>query len=243
MNTLRQPQANLSIVIPAYNEAERLPRTLDRLTTFFSKKPITYEIIVVDDGSIDETRHTVETRNDPRIYCLVNGANRGKGYAVRRGVLAAHYEWILVTDADLSAPIEELSHLLAADADVAIGSRAFIESKILARQPRYREIGGKVFNGLVQALLLPGIFDTQCGFKLFRYDAAHQIFSRLTLTGFAFDVEVLFIAKKLGYTVREIPITWAHDSETRVRVKSEIFSSLADLAQIRLNGWKGRYRR
>lgn len=232
---------SISVVIPAYNEALRLPRTLERVIAYLTAGKYDYEIIVVDDGSTDGTRRVVEATGDTRTYFLGNGVHHGKGYAVRRGVLAARNEWILTTDADLSAPIEELPRLMEAGADVAIGSRALPGSTILTHQPRYREYGGKLFNVAVRTMLLPGVFDTQCGFKLFRREAAHNIMSRVTLEGFAFDVETLFIARKLGYLVAEIPITWTHNPETKVRVRREAFASLADLFRIRSNGWRGWY--
>ena len=193
----------LSIVIPAFNEAKRLPGTLSRLREWLGGWPHRAEIIVVDDGSTDGTTAAARGASpDPgEITVLSHSPNRGKGYAVRRGMLAARGRRRLMTDADLSTPIEELPRLVEAldgGADVAIGSRAVEGARIEVHQPAYREAMGRLFNGLVQLLLLPGLQDTQCGFKLFSADAAEEAFEACRLDGFSFDVEALYVARRRG---------------------------------------------
>lgn len=203
----------LSIIIPAYNESQRLTRTLTAVRSFLDETKRTAEIMVVDDGSRDET-NTVAAAF-PGVTALRYSPNRGKGHAVRYGVLRATGERILFMDADLATPMSELAKLEAAlDSDpavgIAIGSRPLKESELLVRQPWFREVSGRLFNGFVQTLATPGIHDTQCGFKLLRCDSAKEIFSRCQLDGFSFDVELLFLARRLGYKIAEIPVQWAH---------------------------------
>jgi dolichyl-phosphate beta-glucosyltransferase len=201
----------LSVIIPAYNEAKRLPRTLDGVRAYFGDAAI--EVIVVDDGSSDATMEVAASY--PWVTALRYEPNRGKGHAVRYGILRATGDRVLFMDADLATPMEELKKLAAAlDADpscgVAIGSRPLQGSELLVRQPLFRELAGRLFNKCVQLLATPGINDTQCGFKLFPRDAAQQIFSRCQLDGFSFDVELLFLARRLGYSIAEVPVRWAH---------------------------------
>jgi dolichyl-phosphate beta-glucosyltransferase len=233
----------LSVVIPAYNEAERLPRTLGRVSAYLSKRELDYEIVVVDDGSTDGTAERVRAAGESRLVVLRHEPNRGKGYAVRRGMLAARGTLRLMTDADLSTPIEDLARLeaaLEAGYDVAIGSRAVAGANVEVHQPWYREAMGRLFNLLVRALALPGLFDTQCGFKLFTAAAAEIAFSRAVFDGFSFDVEALFIARRAHLRIAEVPVTWRNDAATRVGL---VHGGLAflDLLRIRSNGWAGRY--
>lgn len=218
----------LSIVIPCYNEEERLPRTIEQIERYLDGKDVAYELILVDDGSTDGTRLVMdaaaERNRSVRLEALPQ--NRGKGRALAEGVAAAKGSEILVTDADLSTPIEELEKLqaqLAKGAGVAIASRAVRSSRVEVSQPIYRVLMGKVFNLLVQVVLLPGIWDTQCGFKLFRADVAHDAFSRLTTDGFGYDPEVLFRAKKRGVKIVEVPVVWRNSAPTKVSpIKSSI---------------------
>jgi len=218
----------LSIVIPCYNEEERLPRTIEQIERYLDSKDVAYELILVDDGSTDGTRLVMDTaaeRNrSVRLEALPQ--NRGKGRALAEGVAAAKGSEILVTDADLSTPIEELEKLqaqLGKGAGVAIASRAVRGSRVEVSQPIYRVLMGKAFNLLVQAVLLPGIWDTQCGFKLFRADVAHDAFGRLTTDGFGYDPEVLFRAKKRGVKIAEVPVVWRNSAPTKVSpIKSSI---------------------
>ena len=218
----------LSIVVPCYNEEERLPRTIEQIERYLESTNAGYELILVDDGSSDGTRKVMDAaaaRNRcVRLEALPS--NRGKGRALAEGVAAATGSEILVTDADLSTPIEELTKLQAEldkGAGVAIASRALKGSRVEVSQPFYRVLMGKAFNLLVQAVLLPGIWDTQCGFKLFRADVAHKAFAELTTDGFGYDPEVLYRAKKRGVKIAEVPVIWRNSAPTKV---SPIKSSL-----------------
>jgi dolichyl-phosphate beta-glucosyltransferase len=218
----------LSIVVPCYNEEQRLPRTIEQIERYLGGKGLSYELILVDDGSSDGTRKIMdaaaERNRSVRLEALPQ--NRGKGRALAEGVAAARGAEILVTDADLSTPIEELDKLraeLRKGAGVAIASRALRGSRVEVSQPIYRVLMGKAFNLLVQAVLLPGIWDTQCGFKLFRADVAHEVFAELTTDGFGYDPEVLYRAKKRGLKIAEVPVVWRNSAPTKV---SPIKSSL-----------------
>ena len=225
-----EPEASpdLSVVIPCYNEEQRLPRTIEQIERYLSTAGGSYELILVDDGSSDGTRKVMDeaaARNaSVRLEALPH--NRGKGRALAEGVAAARGAEILVTDADLSTPIEELDKLRAAlrtGAGVAIASRALKGSRVEVSQPIYRVLMGKAFNLLVQAVLLPGIWDTQCGFKLFRADVAHDAFARLTTDGFGYDPEVLYRARKKGVKIAEIPVVWRNSAPTKVSpIKSSV---------------------
>jgi dolichyl-phosphate beta-glucosyltransferase len=232
---------DLSVVIPAYNEAARLPRTIEKVERFLAGRP--HEIVVVDDGSTDGTVEAARAAARGGLVVLTNEGNRGKGYAVRRGMLAASAPRRLMSDADLSTPIEELARLesfLDRGYDVAIGSRALAGSRIEIRQPWYRENMGRVFNLCVRALAVPGLRDTQCGFKLFSARAAQAVFAAARLDGFSFDVEALFIARRLGYRIAEVPVVWRNDAATRVGLRGG-FQAFPDLLRIRVNGWRGCY--
>ena len=237
---------HLSVVIPAYNEAERIGLTLKKIHEYLLTKDYRYEIIVVDDGSTDDTRRVVRktAQEIPFVRLLENGANRGKGYSVRAGVLDSHGKIILFSDADLSTPIQEVSYLeywLNNGYDIAIGSRALPGSEILVRQPRHREGMGKIFNRLVQLLTVSGIRDTQCGFKLFKKEVAKVLFAKQTVWGFGFDVEILFMASKSGYRIKEVPIKWINSLDSRVHIVKDSFSMLVDLVRIRTQYLTGKY--
>jgi dolichyl-phosphate beta-glucosyltransferase len=228
----------VSVVIPAYNEARRLPPTLEKIQRHLAGRP--HEIVVVDDGSEDDTAARAEAAG---VQVLRNEGNRGKGYSVRRGMLRAQGARRLMTDADLSTPIEELDRLLAKmdeGYDVAIASRALPESNVEVRQPWYRENMGRLFNLCVRMLALPGLQDTQCGFKLFSASAAEQAFGAARLDGFSFDVEALFVARRRGFRIAEVPVTWRNDEATRVDTFKGAVAFL-DLARIRLNDLRGAY--
>lgn len=234
---------HLSVVIPAYNEAGRLPRTLARVTDYLRVWGRPHEILVVDDGSTDGTAERAREAGGSAVTVVRNEANRGKGYSVRRGMLLARGERRLMTDADLSTPIEELDRLAARldeGYDVVIGSRALPGANVEVHQPWYREGMGRLFNIMVRLLVLPGIRDTQCGFKLFTAEAARDAFSAARLDGFSFDVEVLFISRRRGRRVAEIPVTWRNDAATRVS-SLRGFLAFLDLLRIRANDWAGRY--
>lgn len=239
---------SLSIIIPAYNEEQRLPPTLDRVLEYVKARPWTFlEIVVVDDGSKDGTANLVRKYSalSPSIRLVSNPGNRGKGYSVRHGMLAAKGEWRLITDADLSAPIEELDKLLAAatgqQAMVAIGSRALDRSLVSVHQPWGREISGRFFNLVMRTMTGLPFQDTQCGFKLFHQRAVDVIFPKQQLDGFGFDVEDLFIARIHGLKAIEVPVRWANVEGTRVSLMSG-FKAFWDLVVIRRNQFSGLYR-
>jgi dolichyl-phosphate beta-glucosyltransferase len=218
----------LSVVIPCYNEEQRLPRTIEQIERYLGSSGVNYELILVDDGSVDGTRSIMDAaaKRNRAVRLEALPRNRGKGRALAEGVAAARGAEILVTDADLSTPIEELDKLraeLRGGAGVAIASRALRGSRVEVSQPIYRVLMGKAFNLLVQAVLLPGIWDTQCGFKLFRADVAHDAFAKLTTDGFGYDPEVLYLAKKSGVRIAEVPVIWRNSAPTKV---SPIKSSL-----------------
>ena len=234
----------LSIVIPAYDEAARLPDTLEKIERYLTHEAWSFELIVVDDGSADETAVRAEQAIGTNGWVIRLGRNRGKGHAVRRGMLAATGARRPMTDADLSTPIEDLPKLMArldAGDDVAIASRALEDSRIEVRQPSFRENVGRLFNGVVQLFVVSGIRDTQCGFKLFTAEAAELIFGTARLDGFAFDVEALYLAKSAGLAVSEVSVTWRNDEATRVTMLRGLIAFL-DVGRIVLNGWLGRYR-
>jgi dolichyl-phosphate beta-glucosyltransferase len=211
----------LSLVIPAFNEEKRLPVALARIAEWLgSRKPyMTAEVLVVDDGSSDRTAAVAEktAAGLGLVFRLIRlPENRGKGAAVRAGVMEAAGEHVLVTDADLSTPIAEVEKLLSADAPVAIGSRGIDATLVKQKQSLFRVASGKLFNFLVRLLAVTGIRDTQCGFKLFRRDAAREVFSRATVDRFAFDVEALLLARRLGYRIAEVPVLWFNSPDTRV---------------------------
>lgn len=232
---------SLSIVIPAYNEQQRLPKTLERVLAWIAQRDFSFhEVIVVDDGSRDQTAAIVNSFAQAHriLRLLSNPGNRGKGYAVRHGMLKAEGEWILYTDADLSAPIEDFEKLSRAarenDAAVAIGSRAVDRSLVEVHQPALREWSGRCFNLVMRAVTGLPFRDTQCGFKLYRADAAREIFSRQRQEGFSFDVEDLLIARKLGIRTVEVPVRWANVQGTKVGLLQGV-QSFVDLFQIRLD--------
>jgi glycosyltransferase involved in cell wall biosynthesis len=240
---------SVSIVIPAYNEEARLTSTLERVTGYIAGKNFSFsEIVIVDDGSRDGTAALVERwqRDHPSIRLLRNPENRGKGYTVRHGVLEARGEWILSTDADLSAPIDELDRLLSAaeraNAVVAIGSRALDRSLVGVHQSIFREMSGRAFNVIMRAITGLPFRDTQCGFKLFRAGAAREIFSRQRLEGFSFDVEDLVIAKTLGLNAIEVPVVWNNVEGTKVSTMAGL-ASFGALLGIRWRAITGQYSR
>lgn len=236
----------LSVVIPAYDEAQRIGVTLCRILDYLERQPYTSEVLVVSDGSRDRTTDVVRdvAAAHPSVFILDNIVNRGKGYSVRRGVLESRGQFVLFSDADLSTPIEEVEQLikfLHDGYDVSIASRALPASNVRVHQALWRESMGLIFNRLVQRLVLPGIHDSQCGFKCFPREVAQQIFSRQKIERFAFDVEVLWLARKLGYQIAEVPVTWINDPSSSVQPLRDATKMLMDLFLIRLNDWRGTY--
>jgi dolichyl-phosphate beta-glucosyltransferase len=237
---------DLSIVIPAYNEERRIAGTLQAILDYMARQSYASEILVVDDGSTDATVDAVApfSLRKPSVRLLKNKRNRGKGFSVRKGFLRARGRYLMFSDADLSTPIDEVQKLIARlrrGWDVAIGSRALPESRIEARQLPHRENMGRLFNVLVQTLVICGIRDTQCGFKCFRRDAAVEICRRMACERFAFDVEMLYLARFLGYRVAEVPVVWRNSPETKVNALRDSASMFADLMRIRWNRRCGRY--
>jgi glycosyltransferase involved in cell wall biosynthesis len=247
-----QPAApiEISVVIPAYNESGRLPATLEKIRAYFEARRERVEILVVDDGSKDNTPALIEafaaqpTRPGLEFRLLRNPGNRGKGYSVRHGMLQARGELRLFTDADLSAPIAEMEKLESAliqGADAAIGSRSRSEL-IQAHQSRFRETAGRFFNLIVKTLLGLRFHDTQCGFKLFRAEAAQQIFPRQTIERWGFDPELLFLARIRGLRVVEVPVVWAHAEGAKINMITDSARMFLEVFQIRWNSLTGRYR-
>jgi cellulose synthase/poly-beta-1,6-N-acetylglucosamine synthase-like glycosyltransferase len=236
----------LSIVIPAYNEEHRLPYSLARLRAYVHQRQVSCEVIVVDDGSTDATRDLVRDWMGrwPELR-LVEGEHRGKGGAVRAGVIAARGAYVALADADFSMPVEEFERFSVSALgpyDIAIGSRE-ARGAVRYDEPRYRKLMSRVFNLLVRLVLLRGVRDTQCGFKFLRREVALDLCLDQTIDGWGFDMELLFIARRRGYTVREVPITWRYATGSRVRPVRATLALLRDLAAIRLNSWRGRYAR
>ena len=235
----------VSIVIPAFNEAARIESTIQRVQQFLQQFPFPHELIIVDDGSVDETQKVVERNQVSGLRFLPSERNHGKGYAVKQGVLAASGDYVLFSDADLSTPIEEIEKLLDVaireKADVVIGSRAIDRSVIEVHQSRTRELGGIFFNIVVQCLLGLRLKDTQCGFKLFKRDRVLDIFRKQTIDGFGFDAEVLFLAARSGLKIREIPVRWSHAEGSKIHFLRDGIRMFLDLVGIRWRHLTGKY--
>lgn len=246
----------LSVVIPAYNEAARLPTTVQKVMSYLEGQDYTYEVLVVDDGSEDNTADIVaEASSEHQHLSVIRNPHRGKGFAVRTGVLAANGRYILYSDADLSAPIEEVEKLLPhlkGKYHIAMGSR---EGKGAKRydEPQYRHLMGRIFNTFVRLVALPQFNDTQCGFKAFRREVAHSLFRSLHLYGeksgdvkgamvTGFDVEVLYLALKRGYRIKEVPIKWYYSKGANVNPIKDSYRMLKDILKVRLNDMRGLYR-
>jgi len=237
---------SISIIIPAYNEELRIQPTIERTYSYLGEKFREFEIIVVDDGSTDGTVSVVENlvRDLGNIRLIHYPGNSGKGHAVKTGALASQGDFLLICDADQSTPIEELEKLLPflpKEFDIAIGSRGLRESDIVVRQPWYRERMGKTFNMLVRTLVIGGFKDTQCGFKLFRGDVARRLFRKSLISGFSFDVEILFLAEKEGLRIKEVPVKWLNSPHSRVRIVSDSLKMFIELFKIRAYWLSGRY--
>lgn len=241
---------SISIIIPAYNEEARITSTLQAIIDFFERHSYwtSHEILVVDDGSKDGTVGVAESfaKQDPNVRVLRNPGNRGKGYSVRHGMLEAKGDWRLFSDADLSTPIEELDRLYAATQSkgcaISIASRALDRSLIEVRQSWFRELGGRGINLIMRMILGLKIQDTQCGFKLFRKDAAEAIFPLQIVERFGFDPELLFLGRKLGFGICEIPARWKHVEGTKVRLLHDSIQMIGDFLAIRMRWILGKYR-
>ncbi len=236
----------VTVIVPAYNEGRRISRTLEAINHHFQGKPLTREIIVVDDGSTDDTIPVVEDlkKKIDDLTLITYHPNRGKGFAIKQAVEKGRGEYILFTDADNSTPIEEFDKFypLLQDNEVVIGSRHMPGSHIVVTQPKYRVVIGRTGNRLIQYFLLKGINDTQCGFKAFQHEAARQIFGRMKVNRFGFDIEILSIARLLHFSIREVPVNWYHSSESRLRPVKDILRTFAELIYVKINLWRGTYR-
>ena len=234
----------LSLVIPAYNEQARLPYALAQIEAYVCREQIDCEVIVVDNGSQDATSAVVQQAavSFPRLR-LVRTDRRGKGCAVRTGTLQARGDVVIFADADLSWSVDDLARFcqLVSDASpVVIGSREGVGARRVG-EPSYRHLMGRVFNRVVQAVAVPGVEDSQCGFKAFRADAARAIFSRQRIDGFGFDVEVLFVARRRGYPIRVVPLRWEHKENSRVAAVRDTLLMLSEVLRVRLNAWRHVY--
>lgn len=240
---MKSPQ--LSIVIPAYNEAQRLKHTLPEILTFFKKQKYSWELIVVDDGSNDSTVKTVTKSFSSYPNCHIHklSTNSGKGKALRTGILKSTGNWVLFMDADLSTPLAELNNFWphTKSHDVIIGSRKMHGAKVIKRQNILRENLGKIFTFLTNTLATKGLSDITCGFKLFKGPVARKIFRLSRLNDWSFDAEVLFIAQKFHYSIKEIPVHWQNDPRTKVSLVRDSINSLLGLLKINLYNLLGFY--
>jgi len=240
------PSPTYSIVIPAYNESTRIGATLEKVLAYIAQSGWNAEVIVVNDGSRDSTAEIVHrcAERNPALRLIENPGNRGKGYSVRNGMLNAHGEMLLFSDADLSSPIEEASKLvnaISAGADIAIGSRWLRSELQTERQPLYRQLFGRVFNLMLRVTLGLKYSDTQCGFKAFTRRAAQTIFPLQRIERWGFDPELLFLANKFGFKVAEVPVKWAHSEGTRISPLRDGIRMFAEMLRIRWYAFSGKY--
>jgi glycosyltransferase involved in cell wall biosynthesis len=242
-----EPFVDLSIIVPAYNEEHRIPPTLARLHAFLSAQPLRYEIIVVDDGSRDGTAAVVEAaaKSIPHLALIRQTPNRGKGAAVRAGMLAARGQIRVMSDADCSMPPEQLPRLLApilaCKAEIAIGSRYAPGAKTDVKQPWYRVVWSRLANRVIQRSLVPGVRDTQCGFKAFTAEAARDLFGRGRIDGWAFDLEILALARRAQFSIAEVGVEWTDDRRSRVNPLKDMWKVIREALTIRRNLRRGVY--
>ena len=237
-------QPLLSIIIPAHNEEKRLPPTLEQVFAFLDQQNYEAEVLVIENGSTDQTYEIAQGfARQHKNLLVIREEGRGKGLAVQRGMLEAHGEYRLMCDADLSMPVEEIAKFLSSDTpqfDIAIASREAPGARRYD-EPRYRHLGGRFINLIIRLLILPGLQDTQCGFKCFRAEVADDLFKRQTLMGWSFDIELLFIARRHGYHIIEIPIDWYYRSESKVNALRDATRMIEDIFQIHRNARRGLY--
>ena len=236
----------LSIIIPAHNEETRLPHTLEQALAFLKTQTYPSEILVVENGSVDRTFEVAQefAQHHPTLR-VIRETERGKGLAVRRGMLEAQGQYRIMCDADLSMSIEQVNRFLpphSQNVDVAIGSRE-AAGAVRFDEPPYRHLGGRAINFAIRVLILPGLQDTKCGFKCFTAAAAEQVFPRQTLGGWSFDIELLYIARRLGLTIREIPIHWRFDPATKLSAVQDALRMVRDIFRIHANARRGDYDR
>lgn len=245
MHAQESAEPLLTIIIPAYNEERRLPPSLDQIAAFVQAQPEPMDVIIVENGSQDRTTEIAEAYAARYPFIRVMHSPKGKGAAVKAGMLAGRGRYLFICDSDLSMPIAEVRKFLPpilSDYDVAIASREGPGAHRYG-EPGYRHLMGRVFNLIVRILAIPGFQDTQCGFKSFRRNVARDVFASLTMTGWAFDVEALFIALRRGYKVVAVPINWYFDADSRVRPLHDTYRMVRDVLRIRLNGRRGVYDR
>ena len=234
----------LSIIIPAHNEENRLPASLEQVFAFLQAQSYGAEVLVIENGSSDRTLEVAQgfaaQHSNLRV---IHEPGRGKGLAVRRGMLEARGQYRFMCDADLSMPIEEVNNFLPprlADFDIAIGSRE-ISGAVRYNEPSYRHLGGRLINLVIRILILPRLEDTQCGFKCFRAEAATDLFGRQVMDGWSFDIEVLYLAERAGYRIVEVPVHWYYRSESKVNAVRDAICMIEDILQIRANMRRGLY--
>ncbi len=236
-------QPFLSIIIPAHNEEVRLSHTLEQVFAFLETQPYRAEVIVVENGSTDRTLTIAQeyAQRHPTLR-VIHEERRGKGNAIRRGMLAASGDYRFMCDADLSMSIDQLPRFLPplAQADLVIASREAPGAERIG-EPLYRHLGGRLINLAIRLLILPGMHDTQCGFKCFTAAAAERLFSRQTLPGWSFDIEILYLARRYGLTIQEVPIRWRFDKATKLSVIRDALRMIRDIFVIHANAWRGRY--
>jgi glycosyltransferase involved in cell wall biosynthesis len=234
----------LSIVIPAHNEESRLPRTLGQIFSFLENQSYSCEVLIVENGSSDRTFELArEFAAHQSNLIVIHEEKRGKGNAVRRGMLESHGQYRFICDADLSMPIDEVKKFIPPelnDFDLAIGSRE-APGAIRFNEPPYRHLGGRAVNFLIRLLILPRLNDTQCGFKCFRADVAENLFRQQTLTGWSFDIELLYLARRKGLRIKEIPIQWYFDADSKVNAVRDALRMISDIFRIHINAMRGRY--
>lgn len=237
----------LSIVVPAYNEEKKINSTFSRLERFFSQKDYIVEYVFVEDGSSDATLEILKNMEKAKpgiVKILVNEKNMGKGYSIKRGMLASSGDYVLFMDVDMATPLQTFTEFekYLGDYDIVMGSRWCLEANIRIPQPFIRKCMGHVFYALVKTLYLKNVTDTNCGFKCYRKNVANDIFSRQMLRGWGFDVEILYIAQKRGYRIKEVPVVWAHGRGSKVNLLKVPFLTLAELIRIKINDWNGCYK-
>ena len=233
----------LSIIIPAHNEESRLPDTLEQVFRFLERQSFSSEVIVVENGSTDGTHAVARKFADQHANCRVLQSRKGKGAAVRRGMLEARGEYRFMCDADLSMPVEEIEKFIPPrleDLDICIASRE-AKGAVRYNEPAYRHLGGRGINYIIQLLILPGLNDTQCGFKCLRAAVAEELFKLQTLNGWSFDIELLYLARRRRYRVREIPIDWYYHPETKVSALRDALRMIGDIFRIHVNALRGLY--
>lgn len=234
----------LSLVIPAYNEEQRLPASLESVHAFLSQQSYTWEVVIVENGSSDNTLSIAQAFAAQHLgFQVLEAPGRGKGRAVRQGMLYAQGKWRMMLDADLSMPVDQIPRFLPPQqegAQVVIASRE-APGAVRYNEPEVRHIGGRVINAMIRLLALPGLHDTQCGFKCFSAQAAQALFTRQTLDGWSFDIEILYIARKLGFAITELPIPWYYSERSHVRPLADALGMLGGILRIRSNDWRGHY--